>query len=751
MTGAAAGAGPQAHQAALAAAIADVLGRLDAHAGADPRDRHDRGDPAGRKESRRQRQRLSTRGNPPGQDVPQPGGRGGPTPPVPADGQHTAAAAPGSADQHTASAAPPGTAAPPSALETVGACFGLTSFERDVLVLAAAAELDATTGARCAAASADARPYPTFSLALATLDEPHWSALTPVAPLRRWHLVELDDETSLTHSRLRADERILHFLAGVPYLDPRLRGLVRPAEPPPELPPAYRTVAAALAACWSGAPGGGPPHAEITGADVPTRREIAAAAADEAGLDAYAIRAADLPAEATDRDALARLWEREAILLPAVLVAEADEAERLPLADEFCGRLGVPVALSCDRPAPAGSMRAQRLTVPPLGPGDQLRLWRSALDGLGGGPAEVGLRQLVTQFSLPAHVIRAAGAAVHRELGASADGGSENGASADGGPQNGRPTDGGPENGTHADGSQQNGAAAGGGPADVCRLAWRAGLAQARIALDELGQRVEPRAGWDDLVVPGQQRTTLREIAAHVRQRATVYQDWGFESVLRRGLGVTALFAGTSGTGKTLAAEVVAGELGLDLFVIDLSQVVSKYIGETEKNLRRVFDAAERGGAVLLFDEADALFGKRSEVKDSHDRYANIEVSYLLMRMEAYRGLAILTTNMKKALDQAFMRRLRFVVEFPFPDAAQREQIWRRVIPERVPVRGVEFGRLAQLTVPGGSIRNIALAAAFLAADQGASLQMRHLLAASRAEYLKLERPLPAGEVAGWE
>jgi SpoVK/Ycf46/Vps4 family AAA+-type ATPase len=284
----------------------------------------------------------------------------------------------------------------------------------------------------------------------------------------------------------------------------------------------------------------------------------------------------------------------------------------------------------------------------------------------------------------------------------------------------------------------------------VVELAWQAGRAEARVALDELGPRLEPRATRHDLVLPAPQRVILDEIVAHVRQRATVYQEWGFDAVLRRGLGVTALFAGASGTGKTLAAEVVAGELGLDLFIIDLSQVINKYIGETEKNLRRVFDAAERGGAVLLFDEADALFGKRSEVKDSHDRYANIEVSYLLMRMEAYRGLAILTTNMKNALDSAFLRRLRFVVEFPFPAVAERAEIWRRVIPARAPVRDLDADRLAQLTVAGGSIRNIALSAAFLAADEGVPLQMRHLRAAARTEYLKLERPLSPGEVAGW-
>ena len=235
-----------------------------------------------------------------------------------------------------------------------------------------------------------------------------------------------------------------------------------------------------------------------------------------------------------------------------------------------------------------------------------------------------------------------------------------------------------------------------------------------------------------------------------MRQRTTVYEAWGFAAKGSRGLGISALFAGASGTGKTMAAEVLAGELRLDLYRIDLSQVVSKYIGETEKNLRRVFDAAEEGGAILLFDEADALFGKRSEVKDSHDRYANIEVSYLLQRMEAYRGLAILTTNMKNALDTAFLRRLRFIVQFPFPDAAQRAEIWRRIFPADTPTDGLDIAKLARLNVAGGNIRNIALNAAFLAADAGQPVRMGHLLRAARSEYAKLEKVPAAAEIGGW-
>ena len=211
---------------------------------------------------------------------------------------------------------------------------------------------------------------------------------------------------------------------------------------------------------------------------------------------------------------------------------------------------------------------------------------------------------------------------------------------------------------------------------------WDECLASTRPRLDELAPRLDAKATWTDLVLPAQEMNLLRQIAAQVSQRAKVYEEWGFSKKMNRGLGISALFAGDSGTGKTMAAEVIANELRLNLYRIDLSAVVSKYIGETEKNLRRLFDAAEDGGAILFFDEADALFGKRSEVKDSHDRYANIEINYLLQRLEAYRGLAILATNMKNALDAAFMRRLRFIVNFPFPGLAERRLNLARRLPE---------------------------------------------------------------------
>jgi len=243
-------------------------------------------------------------------------------------------------------------------------------------------------------------------------------------------------------------------------------------------------------------------------------------------------------------------------------------------------------------------------------------------------------------------------------------------------------------------------------------------------------------------VLPSIEKNLLHQIADQVDHRARVYGEWGFARKMNRGLGISALFAGDSGTGKTMAAEVIANDLRLNLYRIDLSAVVSKYIGETEKNLRWLFDSAEDGGAILFFDEADALFGKRSEVKDSHDRYANIEINYLLQRMETYRGLAILATNMKSALDTAFVRRLRFIVDFPFPGVTERKAIWQRVFPPEARTQGLDFERLARLNLTGGNIHNVALNAAFLAARADGAISMRLVLDAARAEFRKLGRPL---------
>ena len=273
---------------------------------------------------------------------------------------------------------------------------------------------------------------------------------------------------------------------------------------------------------------------------------------------------------------------------------------------------------------------------------------------------------------------------------------------------------------------------------------WHFCRQQTRPQLSRLAQRLEAKATWEDIVLPQSQDDILHQIEAQVRQRQTVYDDWGFEAKMNRGFGISVLFAGESGTGKTMAAEVLANALTLDLYRIDLSAVVNKYIGETEKNLRKLFDAAEDSGAILFFDEADALFGKRSEVKDSHDRYANIEINYLLQRMEAYRGLAILATNMKSTLDTAFMRRLRFIVDFPFPSQDERKQIWQRAFPDQVPGhKALDYDWLARFNLSGGSIHNIVLNAAFAGANTPQQIvTMDLVLKMVKIELEKMEMPI---------
>ena len=283
----------------------------------------------------------------------------------------------------------------------------------------------------------------------------------------------------------------------------------------------------------------------------------------------------------------------------------------------------------------------------------------------------------------------------------------------------------------------------------------REGLAAAvrRRSLRALGALARPLAttrSWDDLVLAADRKQILAELCRHAQHRELVLEGWGFRSGLAGGRGLTALFTGASGTGKTLAAGLIAGQLGLDGYQIDLASVVSKYIGETEKQLARLFDEAEAASALLFFDEADALFGKRTEVRDAHDRHANIETSYLLQRLDSYDGVVLMASNFRKNMDEAFLRRLQFIVDFPVPEAQERLQIWRRVLPPGLPRGELDLEALAsRFVLPGGNIRNIAVAAAFLAAQDGGPLAMHHLVAATRREFQKLGKVVEASHFAG--
>jgi ATPase family associated with various cellular activities (AAA) len=615
--------------------------------------------------------------------------------------------APAEDGAHPATAGRPTT--PPPALDTLCATFGLSPFERDILLLCAGIELDSKFASLRATAHGDTtRAYPTFSLALAALPDPHWSALAPNAPLRRWRLIEISNGNALTTSPLRIDERILHYLTGVSHLDDRLAGLVEPVGIADELAPSQRVLAERVMQTWSNRQKISElPVVQLCGDESAAKRAIAAAACASLGLNLHQISAASLPQDPREMDALIRLWQREAALSASALLIEAHDLDskdtsHINAVTRLIDHLTAPLLLSTRVRWKNASRLTLTLDVSKPTTDEQHALWRNAL-GSDAISLDGKLDALVSQFDLSASSIRAAA-------------------------MNGQLSETAPE----------------------WVALWDACRTQARPGLDDLAQRIQPVAAWEELVLPDAQRTILREIAAHVRQRYHVYETWGFASKCARGLGISALFAGASGTGKTMAAEVLANELRLDLYRIDLSQVVSKYIGETEKNLRRVFDAAEEGGAILLFDEADALFGKRSEVKDSHDRYANIEISYLLQRMEQYRGLAILTTNMKEALDSAFLRRIRFIVHFPFPDLAAREEIWRGIFPAQTPTQELAINKLARLNVTGGNIRNIALNAAFLAADANEPVRMNHVLRAARSEYAKIEKPLTDAEIGGW-
>lgn len=597
---------------------------------------------------------------------------------------------------------------PPPTLQTLCSVFSLTEFERDILLLCAGVELDSRFASLIAAFQGEARSTsPTFSLALSLLPDAHWSALTPDAPLRRWRMIELGIGNNFTASPLSIDERVLHYLTGVSQMDARVAGLTRQVSLIPDIPASHYGIVERMVLAWSGEKqmeqG---PAIQLCAKNKGDIRAVAAQACYQTGMTLFSIEARDIPANATERDALTRLWERESALGNVVLLVECDDSTHAANVISFASNISVAILLSSREPLPLPKQNMLLLDVPQAELAEQITLWQQAL-GSSAKRLNGQIQHLSSQFNLGAEAIYAASAQVMN-------------------------------NGT------------GLSDEDMGALLWETCRYSARQRLDELAQRVEPIATWRDLVLPEAQLHTLHHIIVHVRQRSRVYDTWGFRSKSARGLGISALFTGVSGTGKTMASEVLANELNLDLYRIDLSQVVSKYIGETEKNLRRVFDVAEQSGAVLLFDEADALFGKRSEVKDSHDRHANIETSYLLQRMEEYSGLAILTTNMKKALDKAFLRRIRFFVQFPFPDIEQRTEIWRCIFPADTPVEGLQLELLAQLSVAGGNIRNVALNAAFLAADADEPVGMAHVLQAARDEYAKLEKPLTNSETRGW-
>ena len=596
--------------------------------------------------------------------------------------------------------------------------LGLDRFERDLLILAAAVELDGRIASLCEVAHGNPQlNHPTLSLALTTFAGARWDAVAPEGALRRYRLVDFDAGPVASVARLKADPRVVFGLLGIQDLDPRLRMRVQEVgEPAAGRLSGTQTAVrdAAVGAVRAGVARRSVPVIQLLGDDMRAGLSVARSACAALELRGERVPSDVLPADVKELEELISLWRRESILSRRALVLDlysvrSEDRSLQAAINRILSELdSVIIIVSQDRWT--GSYRSSAVyDVGRPTAGEQMALWRDVLGAPLPVPSEAygtedGVEVLTASFDLDGRSIQAAvlqGAGMRK----------------------------------------------GQLDFDAC---WEACRVHARASLSELAQRVESKADWGDLVLPPSALALLAEVEAQVRNRLTVYGRWGLGGRTGRGTGIAVMFSGPSGVGKTLAAEVLANRLKLDLWRIDLSAVVSKYIGETQKNLRRVFDAAEGGGAVLLFDEADSLFSKRTQVKDHHDRHANMEVGYLLQRMEAYRGLAILTTNMKSSIDGAFVRRLRYLIEFPFPDQPAREEIWRRVLPKTVPTEGVDPVLLSQLHVTGALIRSIAINAAFRAADGGSPLSMSHMLAATRRQYQMLGQPLSDLEIDGW-
>jgi len=621
---------------------------------------------------------------------------------------------------------PPQAADSPLARARAG--LGLTSLETALLALALAAETDDLC-ARLIDVLHDnqggARPSVALALALLAPGDPRAPDLldivAPHAPLRRWRLVRLtdasgagrageasDEPAALIRRAVTLDPAVLWGLRGARALDPALESAARVLTPPrdesPHAPAAGTdAVLAALLARGEGAPGShGPARAGllvVEGTDAPACLEAVVGAAARLGqplllLDGERLATPEQGAEPLRRllvAALLRDWlpclQRTSALLASGGLHAADIRRVL---EEYPH----PVLLldGADVAAATGSARVE---IPPPRVADRVAQWRRIADAHGIAADDDTVRALAETSGLSAQDIEEAARARVAEAVA------------------------------------RRGLARGTDLQRAARLAVRARATDITL--------VAPRASWADLVLPEDRLRLLRRLCARVRYRSRVREDWTIGTATLPG--VTALFSGAPGTGKSLAAEVIAADLGLDLCKIDLSQTVSKYIGETEKTLGRLFDEAERGGVLLVFDEADALFGKRSAVKDSHDRYANLETSYLLQRLERFSGLAILTTNLGANLDEAFTRRISVGVDFPLPGPAERLRLWMRALGRAPTGADLNLSLLAErLELSGGEILNVAIGAAYLAAAEGGPIDTARVTESLRGELGKMGR-----------
>ncbi len=598
---------------------------------------------------------------------------------------------------------------------SLGEMYRLTPFDLDTLFLALAPEIEPRYERIFAYLQDDVnRRRPSVDLILNLLCGPAQdrlnkrAALSASGALVRNRLIRLsgDDWTPLPRREICIDPRIAAFLVGDDGVDSRLAGLATLID----------------SASQDGAPAddglvnlilnaSAPLVIYLRSADEQAKRAQAAALAREAGAAMLIGETGRASRRSADFDEWLTHLARETRLRSAIVYHdgwdELDDSAKETVLRAFSEEATVILSGTQEwRPCAA---RPDVMTAPFEAPGwhDRRRTWESALREQGMDPPASELDMLAESFRFHRSQISAASevaasvAKLRRE------------------------------------------------PMQMNHV-FEAARGRSGTEMTNLARKVPAARGWDELILPEPPATQLREICNRVALRHRVIDEWGFGRRLSGGKGVTALFHGHSGTGKTMAAEVIARELKLDLYKIDLSGVVSKYIGETEKNLEHIFTAAENSNVILLFDEADALFGKRSEVRDSHDRYANLEVSYLLQRMEAYEGLSILSTNLRQNLDQAFLRRLAFIVPFPFPDEASRLGIWQGIWPNAAPLdTDVDLKWVAnRFLLSGGNIRNAAVAAAFFAAEEKSPVSMAHILRGVQGEFQKMGKTLSAADLA---
>ena len=607
-------------------------------------------------------------------------------------------------------------------LRVVQERFELSDFEARILLLCAAAELDPEVPELLRRLQGGLR-QPTFAFSQRIFPDGAWDTLSENRPLLHWLMVEVrqQDGRPFSQSPLRIDDGLLQYLIGNPAPDVRIAAYHVPF--PPEasslgLSASQAAAAGALAQSVMEATKqtGVVPVITLTGPFPLAQQMTALGVVTVFGAAQSKLVRLPLtlfPTDPRDGEHLSRLWAREAILHGLSIFLETDDAAeplvRLVVRRFFASPRTL-YFLASREPVGGVPRATQMLAVVRPTAAEQHAAWEQAVGAVGLSLASPDASCLADQFHLDLPVIFGV---VERAQG-----------------------------GEFAD-----------SPA-LRRHLQLAARQEHRAALDLLAQRIDAQAGLDDLVLPQREKDQLEKFIAQVELHRLVFSEWGMGGRSARGKGTAALFSGESGTGKTLAAEVIATKLGLDLYRIDLSAVVDKYIGETEKNLRRIFDAAEAGGVILFFDEADALFGKRSEVKDSHDRYANIQINYLLQRLETYRGPAILATNLGRTMDQAFLRRLRFIVRFPQPGRGERQQIWEKsfapladdFLPDGTKVLALspaDFHAVAAANLSGGEIRNAAIQAAFLAAASSLPITRRVVDEAISDESIKAGRPVP--------